>query len=257
MRVKVFLALVCLTLSAAMAGAQVPTGTISGRVTDSSGGVLPGVTVTATSPNLQGPRVIVTSAFGDYTLPLLPPGSYTVTFELSGFQTSTQQVDVASTESVPLDVQLGVGGIETRVTVVGEARSFVATVQTGTNIRQSLMSTLPSSRTLTAALAAGAPVRVERTATFIDGIGGMGVLEEMWPLVSTLLAGAMVSSVAEIADAVRMIAERARVVAEGAGAAALAAALRHRVEGKVVCVVSGGNIDTARLATILQGEVPA
>ena len=109
---------------------------------------------------------------------------------------------------------------------------------------------------LTAALAAGAPVRVERTPTFIDGIGGMGVLDEMWPLVSTLLTGALVSSVAEIADAVRIIAERARVVAEGAGAAALAAALRHRVEGKVVCVVSGGNIDTARLATILQGEVP-
>src|SRR5262245_10668743 len=66
MRVKVFLALVCLTLSAAMASAQVPTGTISGRVTDSSGGVLPGVTVTATSPNLQGPRVAVTSGAGDY-----------------------------------------------------------------------------------------------------------------------------------------------------------------------------------------------
>jgi len=110
---------------------------------------------------------------------------------------------------------------------------------------------------LTAALAAGAPTRVERTPTFIDGIGGMGVLDEMWPLVSTLLTGALVSSVAEIADAVRMIAERARVVAEGAGAAALAAALRHRVEGKVVCVVSGGNIDSAKLATILQAEVPA
>jgi threonine dehydratase len=110
---------------------------------------------------------------------------------------------------------------------------------------------------LTAALAAGAPTRVERTPTFIDGIGGMGVLDEMWPLVSTLLTGALVSSVAEIADAVRMIAERARVVAEGAGAAALAAALRHGVEGKVVCVVSGGNIDSAKLATILQAEVPA
>jgi hypothetical protein len=153
MRVKVFLALICLTLSAAVAGAQVPTGTISGRVTDSSGGVLPGVTVTATSPNLQGPRVIVTSAFGDYTMPLLPPGSYTVTFELAGFQTATQQVDVASTESVPLDMQLGVGGIETRVTVVGEARSFAQTVQTGTSFKGSLLSTLPSSRSVTAALA--------------------------------------------------------------------------------------------------------
>ena len=84
----------------------------------------------------------------------------------------------------------------------------------------------------------------------------MGVLDEMWPLVSTLLTGALVSSVAEIADAVRIIAERARVVAEGAGAAALAAALRHRVEGKVVCVVSGGNIDLHVLSAILDGRIP-
>jgi len=109
---------------------------------------------------------------------------------------------------------------------------------------------------LTAALAAGAPARVERTASFVDGIGGMGVLDEMWPLVSTLLSGALVSSVEDIAGAVLLLAERARVVAEGAGGSALAAALRHRVGGKVVCVVSGGNIDTARLATILNGGVP-
>jgi threonine dehydratase len=110
---------------------------------------------------------------------------------------------------------------------------------------------------LTAALAAGAPARVERTASFVDGIGGMGVLDEMWPLVSTLLSGALVSSVEQVADAVRLLAERARIVAEGAGGSSLAAALRHNVAGKVVCVVSGGNIDTAKLATILGGGVPA
>ena len=109
---------------------------------------------------------------------------------------------------------------------------------------------------LTAALAAGAPARVERSPSFVDGIGGMGVLAEMWPLVSTLLDGALVSSVSDIADAVRLLAERARVVAEGAGAAALAAARRHGVSGKVVCVVSGGNIDRATLSTILDGRVP-
>jgi len=109
---------------------------------------------------------------------------------------------------------------------------------------------------LTAALAAGAPVRVERTPSFVDGIGGMGVLAEMWPLVSTLLDGALVSSVSEIADAVRLLVERARIVAEGAGAAALAAARRHGVSGKVVCVVSGGNIDSGTLSTILHGRVP-
>ena len=109
---------------------------------------------------------------------------------------------------------------------------------------------------LTAALAAGAPARVERSPSFVDGIGGMGVLAEMWPLVSTLLDGALVSSVSEIADAVRLLAERARVVAEGAGAAALAAARRHGVSGKVVCVVSGGNIDSGTLSAILDGRVP-
>ena len=114
-----------------------------------------------------------------------------------------------------------------------------------------------TSTPLTTALAAGAPTRVVRTASFIDGIGGNGVLAEMWPLVSTVLAGALVSSVEDIAAAVRLLAERARVVAEGAGAAALAAALGSRIGGKVVCVVSGGNIDATKLATILTGGVPA
>src|SRR4030095_4331419 len=130
-----------LVFSAALAGAQVPTGTISGRVTDSSGGVLPGVTVKATSPNLQGPRVVVPASFGDYVIPLLPAGAYKVTFELSGFQTVIQEVDVASTESVPLDAMLGAGTISEQITVRGDARSFVDTVQTGTNIKSSLLST--------------------------------------------------------------------------------------------------------------------
>jgi threonine synthase len=110
---------------------------------------------------------------------------------------------------------------------------------------------------LTAALAAGEPTRVVRTPSFIDGIGGNGVLAEMWPLVSTLLSGALVSSVEQVAAAVRLLAERARVIAEGAGAAPLATALAHDVRGKTVCVVSGGNIYSAKLATILEGRIPA
>ena len=113
-----------------------------------------------------------------------------------------------------------------------------------------------TSTPLTAAFDAGEPTRVTRTPSFVDGIGGMGVLPEMWPLVSTLLSGALVSSVDEIAAAIRLLAERARVVAEGAGAASVAAALRHRIAGQVVCVISGGNIDASRLATILGGGVP-
>ncbi len=110
---------------------------------------------------------------------------------------------------------------------------------------------------LTASLAAGAPTVVTRTPTFIDGMGSGGLFAEMWPLVQSLLAGTIVVSVAQVAAAVRTLAERSRVVAEGAGAAALAAALTGALDGqRVVCIVSGGNIDLGVLARILLGEQP-
>ena len=108
---------------------------------------------------------------------------------------------------------------------------------------------------LSAALAAGTPVAVERASSFVDGIGGRSVLPEMWPLVSTLLDGALVSSLADVGRAVRLLVERARIVAEGAGATPVAAALAGRAgTGKVVCVVSGGNIDMGTLIELLRPE---
>jgi threonine dehydratase len=108
-----------------------------------------------------------------------------------------------------------------------------------------------------ASLAAGKPVAVPHTSSFVDGIGGKSMLPEMWPLASSLLAGSLVVSVAQAAAAVRTLAERNRVVAEGAGATSAAAALAGKAgSGRVVCVISGGNIDSARLAMILNGEVP-
>jgi threonine dehydratase len=110
---------------------------------------------------------------------------------------------------------------------------------------------------LSAALAAGEPCAIEHRASFVDGIGGRGVLAEMWPLASTLLAGSIVVPLAEIAAAIRWLVTRNRVVAEGAGAAALAAARTGKAgSGRVVCVVSGGNIDPLKLARILEGGVP-
>jgi threonine dehydratase len=111
---------------------------------------------------------------------------------------------------------------------------------------------------LAASLAAGRPlVDVPYVASFVDGIGGRSVLTEMWPLASTLLAGSLVSAPTDVAAAVRLLAERARVIAEGAGAAAVAAAVAGRAgTGPVVCIVSGGNIDLAKLAVILQGGTP-
>jgi threonine dehydratase len=80
------------------------------------------------------------------------------------------------------------------------------------------------------------------------------VLDSMWPLVRPLVDGALSVGIAEVAAAVRLMAERARVIAEGAGALALAAALSGQAgSGKVVCVVSGGNINLGQLAEILTG----
>ncbi len=108
-----------------------------------------------------------------------------------------------------------------------------------------------------ASLAAGKPVAVEHTPSFVDGIGGKSMLPEMWPLASALLAGSLVMSIPEVAAAVRLLAERNHVIAEGAGATSVAAAIAGKAGGgKVVAIVSGGNIDPARLAKILQGEVP-
>ena len=110
---------------------------------------------------------------------------------------------------------------------------------------------------LTASLAAGAPTAVMRTPTFIDGMGSGGLFAEMWPLVRSLLTGTIVVSVGQVAAAVKGLAERSRVVAEGAGAAALAAVQTGALDGrKVVCVVSGGNIDLDVFASILRGELP-
>jgi threonine dehydratase len=108
-----------------------------------------------------------------------------------------------------------------------------------------------------AALAAGGPVEIRRTATFVDGIGGPTVLPKMWPPAHRLLAGSLVVSLKEVAAAIRMLVERAAVVAEGAAGAAVAAGFKGLGgKGRVVCVVSGGNIDPAVLSTILAGGVP-
>ncbi|HZE19668.1 MAG TPA: pyridoxal-phosphate dependent enzyme, partial [Candidatus Angelobacter sp.] len=110
---------------------------------------------------------------------------------------------------------------------------------------------------LAASLAAGSPQTIEHRPSFVDGIGGRSVLQEMWPMVRGLAEGSIVVTLEEVASAIRILAERNRVIAEGAGAASVAAALRGEAEGtKIVCIVSGGNIDLKKLARIFEGEIP-
>lgn len=113
---------------------------------------------------------------------------------------------------------------------------------------------------LRASLAAGKAVTIEHSPSWVDGISGRSVLDEMWPLAGTLLAGSQVVTLNQIAAAVRLLVGRARVVAEGAGAAPVAVALAHGASvvpagGRCVAIVSGGNIDPDVLRRILAEEL--
>jgi threonine dehydratase len=106
---------------------------------------------------------------------------------------------------------------------------------------------------LSTSLAEGRPVYFPNwRASFVDGAGGKSVLDTMWPLLRQV-DGSVVVTLDEIARAIRVVAERAHVIAEGAAGCAVAAALSGRAgAGKVVAIVSGGNIDLARFFEILQ-----
>ena len=110
-----------------------------------------------------------------------------------------------------------------------------------------------------ASLRAGRPVEVRYRRSFVDGIGSTSMLEEMWPLASTLLAGSLVVSIQEVCEAIRVLGGCAHIVAEGAGGASVAAALRGvpgAEDGPVVAVVSGGNIDPHVFQAIMRGRSP-
>jgi len=105
---------------------------------------------------------------------------------------------------------------------------------------------------LAASFAAGRPVYFDGwRASFVDGAGGKSVLDTMWPLLAQL-SGSIVVTLDEAAAAMKFLAERAHIIAEGAAACAVAAALTGRAgRGKVVAVVSGGNIDLPRFASLV------
>jgi threonine dehydratase len=126
-----------------------------------------------------------------------------------------------------------------------EVRVYAAEPETGA----------PASATLAAG---GTPTSVEYTPSFVDGSGSRELIPRVWEQASQLIDGAFAVPLDEVASAVRLVAERTRVIAEGAGALSVATALSSRVGGvrKIVCIVSGGNIDPAVLSRILVGETP-
>ena len=115
-----------MVLSLSLIGLAAPlfaqqTGVISGKITDTNGGVLPGVTVEARSNTLPGPRATTSGGSGEFRLPALPPGEYTVTFTLSGMQTVTRKATVQLSQETALDARLGVAGLTQAVTVTASA----------------------------------------------------------------------------------------------------------------------------------------
>jgi outer membrane receptor protein involved in Fe transport len=131
-----------------------PTGGLSGKVTDPDGLPLPGVTVTASSPALQGVRTAVSSENGDYIIPFLPPGQYEVSYELAGFQTSKREgQQVVIGETVRLDVKLSLAGVSETVEVTGTASTEIApNLTVASTYKAQTLELLPMGRTLNAAV---------------------------------------------------------------------------------------------------------
>ena len=108
-----------------------------------------------------------------------------------------------------------------------------------------------------AAMRQGGPVTVPHRQSFVDGMGSTTVLPEIWPLLHAVADQSECASFEQIAAAIRLLAARHHVIAEAAGAVSVAAALgAQAANGNVVCIVSGGNIDSEKLAAILAGQSP-
>jgi outer membrane receptor protein involved in Fe transport len=149
---RVVVALVATALLfAAPALAQNPTGTLTGNVTDGAG-VLPGVTVTVSSPSLQGTRVATTTQDGGYILKFLPPGEYKVRFELGGFQTIDTVVKVNAAQTQKLDATMPQTRIAEEVTVVGSLDTISRGTTSATTYDSKLINRLPVPRDLTNAV---------------------------------------------------------------------------------------------------------
>ena len=144
-------------------------------------------------------------------------------------------------------IPVGGGGLATGIATAIKARRPQARIVTAEPA---------TGAALHAALSAGGPTDVDYETSFVDGSGSRRVLDSMWPRLRPLVDEALSVPIADTAGAVRTLAERLRVIAEGAGALATAAALSGAAGGgKVVAIVSGGNINLPTLARILDGAI--
>jgi outer membrane receptor for ferrienterochelin and colicin len=170
-RVLSGVAVLAIVLSGGSAAGQgLPSATLTGRVTQAAQ-ALPGVTVTARSPNLQGSRSATTTLNGDYAFNNMPPGEYTITFELSGFQTVTRAVRLAASQKVDVDAAMSLAGVAAEAIAVARAESISTSTQAATTYDSDLLNKLPTARTLLSAvnLTPGVNQNGPRGSTTISG----------------------------------------------------------------------------------------
>jgi hypothetical protein len=148
----------------AQGGGASSTGSISGQVVDESGGVLPGVTVTATSPAQMGTLAAVTNEEGMFRFPSVPPGMYKVQFELPGFSTLVREdIRVTLGFNAAVNVKLGVATLQETVTVSGESPTIDTTAtRIQTNYDQEKLASLPNARDMWSLLATTPSVTLNR-----------------------------------------------------------------------------------------------
>ena len=147
----------CLMASTAFAqgGGASTTGSISGKVSDTSNAVLPGVTVNATSPALMGVQSSVTDGGGNYRFPALPPGTYTLTFELPGFNTlKRENIQIAMGFTATINGELAVASLQETVTVTGDSPVIdTSSTRVQQNFKLEALQEIPNSRDLWSLLA--------------------------------------------------------------------------------------------------------
>jgi hypothetical protein len=137
---RAFIFAVCFFLVNSLFAIQIQTGEIIGKVTDATGAPLPGVVITAKSPGLQGIRTAVTDRNGDYRFPLLPIGEYSLTFELAGFERTTQTgYDVRLGFTASIDVALELATVQETITVTSES-PLLDIMNTDTSYRGRILS---------------------------------------------------------------------------------------------------------------------
>jgi len=149
------LALLFAFVASGVAVAQgIPTGRLSGRVSDAEGNGVPGVSVEVSSAALQGVRTTVTDLNGDYVLPSLPPGEYTATYTMDGFETQSRTSRLASSQALQLDIDMSLAAVTETIEVTGEAVTLISKDNTNaTTISQDILEELPGARTQLAAVA--------------------------------------------------------------------------------------------------------